>query len=152
MINRTELRRKIICDVALKHGVTLDDLRGRRRTSELMDARIDAATQLSVAGFPATRIGQLLRRDHTVILYYLKCSNSGARKLRNMPVAVKSLPQEAREAIIEIARCQQTTPAMIVTEWLTERAMYEVEAKQRFVGNCLPIPSRTDDAAVCEAA
>lgn len=152
MADKEQLRRKIIRDVALQHGVAPDEIRGRGRTGELMEARIEAAKQLRLAGFSLVRIGQLLRRDRTVVRYYLNSSPSTAHKLHNMPAAVRYLPQAAREAIIEIAECQQTTPAMIVKEWLTERALYEIEAKQKCIGNWLPTPCRTDSAAVCEAA
>lgn len=67
---RAEMRVAILCEVATKHGVTINELRGRSKEMHIASARHEAAYRLrEEMGLSFPRIGVLLgHRDHTTIL------------------------------------------------------------------------------------
>ena len=65
--------REICEEVAEKHGVTFDDLRGERRQHNLVVARWEAAWRCfseTQNSYPA--IGRMLHKDHTTIMNAVK--------------------------------------------------------------------------------
>lgn len=66
--------RVILAEVCHKHNITYSELVGDRRSKHLVKARHEAAFRLSretEMSLPA--IGRRLNRDHTTILYGLRC-------------------------------------------------------------------------------
>ena len=67
----TPQAREIIKVVALERGVSMDLIRGNCRWREVVLARAEVARQLTKRGYSGTRIGAMLNKDHSTILYYL---------------------------------------------------------------------------------
>ena len=66
-------RAAVSCDQLLAdRGLTLDELRSRDRSRELVEARQDVALALRRAGWTLTAIGKLLHRDHTTVIHGLR--------------------------------------------------------------------------------
>lgn len=67
----TPQARQIIGEIAALRGVPLPLLTGRCRRYCVVSARIEIALKLNARGYSTTRIGMILQRDHTTIVYYL---------------------------------------------------------------------------------
>lgn len=60
----------IIYNVALKHGLTIADIMGRRRKPNIVLARHEAMYELHATGkYSLPQIGRFMKRDHTTILH-----------------------------------------------------------------------------------
>lgn len=60
-------------DAAVRHGLTVSQLTGRSRSRGVLTmARREAAVALRDRGCSLYRIGQLMCRDHTTVLYHLQ--------------------------------------------------------------------------------
>lgn len=60
----------IIYKVALKHGLTIADIMGRRRKTPIVLARQEAMYELHKTGkYSFPQIGRFMKRDHTTILH-----------------------------------------------------------------------------------
>lgn len=72
--NSTTARAKeMLLAIAEKHGVTVQEIIGRRRFSNLIAARFEAVYEITKAtGWSLPRIGRLFNRDHTTILHCLR--------------------------------------------------------------------------------
>ena len=73
VVARHNSMRDICIEVAKKHGLTLDDLRGERRQHYLVVARWEAAWRCfneTKNSYPA--IGRVLHKDHTTIMNAVK--------------------------------------------------------------------------------
>ena len=63
----------IVREVADARGIVLPILLSPCRTGPLVDARAEAARRMrSELGYSLPRIGRLLQRDHTTVLYWLR--------------------------------------------------------------------------------
>lgn len=73
-INTTTPGNAILQAIAMKHGVTVADMKGKSRRADHVKARQEAAYELRInRNFSLTKIGQLLgNRDHTTILYSIR--------------------------------------------------------------------------------
>ena len=66
--------RRILATVARMHGMTVEDLKGPRRTARVVRARQDAmaAVWLNCSKLSLPAIGRIMRRDHTTVLHALR--------------------------------------------------------------------------------
>ena len=62
----------VIHEVAVLHGVTVERLLGRNRSSPLPQARRDACTRLRAMGLSLPAIARQLGRHHATVLNYLR--------------------------------------------------------------------------------
>jgi hypothetical protein len=132
-VDKAKLRDDILASVKRTHAVTTSELIGPSRDPEAVAARADAAQRLKMAGFRAAHIARILKRNPTVIGDYLHGQYRGGKndgRFVSMPFG-KHLPREVRDVVIEMARISNTTPEIILAEWICERATYELEAKSR---------------------
>jgi chromosomal replication initiator protein len=69
----------IALEVARKHGISLDEIRGMCRERDLCAARWEAWVRCKRLGFSSTRIGRFFGdRDHSTILYGIRRYQGGA--------------------------------------------------------------------------
>lgn len=129
---RTDQRKRIIAEVLQKHGIDEGTLLGPARTDDVVDARIEAAHRLRSAGFPNIRIAEILKRDRTVIWYYFdKTQRENHRDRLRLKRRHRLLPDDVRAVVNEFAKLEKVAPWTILSEWITERARYELEARAR---------------------
>lgn len=134
MPEKAVLRKQIIADVLRNHRLGRVEFFGRSRFDELCAARKDAARRLRDAGFTTGHIARILRRERTTILHYFGEAMAQRKRIHNQNYRLlESLAAEVREAILQIAEIEHTTPAAVVREWLSERAKYELDEKRRVV-------------------
>jgi chromosomal replication initiation ATPase DnaA len=62
----------VLAPIAHRYGVTLAELRGPCRESELVEARVAAIHHLYGLGFGVGAIGRALNRDHSTVLHHLR--------------------------------------------------------------------------------
>lgn len=62
----------IITRIADQHGLTPDDLRGRRRTMALCRARLDAMIVLSLLGYSSGQTARWLGREASTVRHLLR--------------------------------------------------------------------------------
>lgn len=67
----TPRARAIIRQVAAACGVSPKRIVSRERTDAVVYARMEVARRLDGFGYSSSRIGEMLCRDHTTILFYL---------------------------------------------------------------------------------
>ena len=128
--DRAKIRDDILASVRRFHRVTMAQLLSASRAPEIVAARADAAQRLKICGFHAARIARILNRDPSVISSYLNGKYCGGKKdKRFTSVSLGKIPSDVREVVTEVARLSDTTPEIIVAEWVCERAMYEASAK-----------------------
>lgn len=130
------LGRKIIKAVLLEHGVTAEAFFSKRRHDRLVEARVDAAQRLERKGYTVARISRLLKREYSVVAGYLHPDWRARRKkrVRNNAVrfrAFRLLGKEIGMFVIEYAEAEGVSFDVLLAEWISERARYEVEAKAR---------------------
>jgi hypothetical protein len=77
----TPQARAIIREVAASHVVTLANLIGRCRSARVVHARVEVAKRLRARGYSTPRIGAMLNKDHTTIVFYL-----GTGKKKPLPL------------------------------------------------------------------
>jgi hypothetical protein len=92
----TPQARKIIKEVAEAYGIPPSFITSRRRKDRVVQARAEVAKRLRAMNYSSPRIGAMLGRDHTTILYYL---GNGTRKLIVVP------PRWHRPHIRYLAAC-----------------------------------------------
>jgi len=61
--------------VSYSTGITLQELRGKKRRREIVDARKMLAVVARKERFSFIRIGRFLRRDHSSVIYYTRSHN-----------------------------------------------------------------------------
>lgn len=64
--------REIIARVAKLHDVEPDEITGPSRAPELCEARRSVMLELKAKGWSTPRIGRLLNRDHSTVVYGLR--------------------------------------------------------------------------------
>ena len=108
-----------------------DDFFGGAREPHLVAARRDCAQRLSGAGYSAAAIGRMMKRSPTTILNYFpgmaekKKGRYAARRLMRLVSA------DLCSAIRDIAKAENVSPEVLMSQWVAERATYEVEARAR---------------------
>lgn len=69
----TPLSRKIAQKMAERYGTTVDEIFGRRRFPEVVEARFHVWSVLNRQhGYSTARIGRIWGRDHTTVMHGLK--------------------------------------------------------------------------------
>jgi len=65
--------RSITADVAKRHGLTVEDLRGPERRQAAVRARHEAMAIIRAQGrFSLPQIGKFFNRDHTTVIHALR--------------------------------------------------------------------------------
>ncbi len=66
--------RDIVELVADKHGVTVDDIFGKRKFQHLVEARVEAISQVRRArpDWTLRRLAMFFERDHTTVIHALR--------------------------------------------------------------------------------
>ncbi len=123
---------KIINSVLLDHGICREDLLGRSRLTQLVEARKDAACRLSDAGYSRGMIARFLKRDHHTIVYYL---DGRVQQMKNEKDRNRSplywLEPHVRQAVQEAAACEGVPVRDIIARWVADRAGWESAQKVR---------------------
>ncbi|MBD5142803.1 MAG: chromosomal replication initiator protein DnaA [Oscillospiraceae bacterium] len=90
---------KIIAEVANVYGITADDIRSSKRTSQISTARKVAAYVVrEVTGMPLAAIGmEFGGRDHSTIVYAINTVNDAIRKDSNLKELVDDIIKDIRE-------------------------------------------------------
>ena len=90
---------KIIAEVANVYGITADDIRSGKRTSQISTARKVAAYVVrEVTGMPLAAIGmEFGGRDHSTIVYAINTVNDAIRKDSNLKDLVDDIIKDIRE-------------------------------------------------------
>lgn len=89
----TPQAREIIREVAASRLVTQKKLIGRCRSARVVHARMEVAKRLRERGYSTPRIGAILNKDHSTIVFYL---GTGKKK---------PLPLQWRKPIIRHLNC-----------------------------------------------
>ena len=121
--------KQIISAVLLDHGLHPDDFFGYARDQHLIKARRECAERLSAAGYNASEIARMMKRNHTTILNYfpkLRDAKNG-RYLKNR--LLEFLPPDIREIVQAYAKAEGVSIAVLIAQWVGERATYEAQAK-----------------------
>lgn len=124
--------REIIKTVLRERHIGAEDFFSRNRDNHLVSARKEAALRMNKAGYSPSFIARAIKRNYTTVMYYLSESFQArkAATYRNRRV-LKFLDPVARDVILETARLEETTPEVIIAQWVNERAQYEASAKAR---------------------
>lgn len=117
------LREQIISRVLIAHRICRSDLLGKCRDADLVAARKAIAHSLKAAGFGVRHIGRILHRDRSTIEHYL---GARVRVCMTLPNSLNIFPDDVRAAVAAVAMSERTTPAVVITEWITERARMEL--------------------------
>ena len=90
---------KIIAEVAGVYGITADDIRSSKRTSQISTARKVAAYVVrEVTGMPLAAIGmEFGGRDHSTIVYAINTVNEALKKDSNLRELVDDIIKDIRE-------------------------------------------------------
>ncbi|MBQ8927861.1 MAG: chromosomal replication initiator protein DnaA [Oscillospiraceae bacterium] len=90
---------RIIEEVANVYGITPDDIRSTKRTSQISTARKVAAYVVrEVTGLPLASIGmEFGGRDHSTIVYAINTINDAIKKDSNMKALVDDIIKDVRE-------------------------------------------------------
>jgi hypothetical protein len=67
----TPQARQIIREVAAEHRVDPMKIIGKCRSVPVVHARVEVSKRLEARGYSTNRIGEVLGKDHTTILFYL---------------------------------------------------------------------------------
>ena len=90
---------KIIAEVANVYGITPEDIRSSKRTSQISTARKVAAYVVrEVTGMPLAAIGtEFGGRDHSTIVYAINTVNDALKKDANLKQLVEDIIKDIRE-------------------------------------------------------
>lgn len=123
--------REIIKQVMREHMLGAEDFFGTLRHQHLVKARRVAARRLRDAGYSCTQTARMLKRNHTTVLNYLEILPEAKRKRRLMRLLTRHLSDQVHFAVLEIAKSEDVSLEILVSQWVTERVQYEVEARNR---------------------
>jgi predicted transcriptional regulator len=124
--------RDVIKAVLAEHRIHPEDLFGLSREPHLVAARIDAAKQMRALGYSHRKIGEILKRDRTCITHYLdpKIREKKRRRLQQTRL-FQGLSADVQSIVEQIAIAEGVSLKSLMAEWVSERALYEAEAKRR---------------------
>lgn len=117
------IRDQIIHSVLTARRISKRDLLSKCRDEDLVLARKEIAISLKKAGFGIRHIGRILKRDRSTVEHYL---GSRLRTSALLPNSINRFPEDVRAIVAAKAQSEGTTPAEIVTGWITERARMEL--------------------------
>jgi hypothetical protein len=126
-MSKEQVRDRIIANTLAAYSISKADLLGMCRDSDLVVARKSVARSLKAAGFGVCHIGRILNRDRSTIEHYLGFRHPARASLPN---SVSCFPDDVRRAICDAADNECTTPAAIVTQWVTDRARMEISQQR----------------------
>ena len=90
---------KILAAVAKKYGVTVEDLKGKRRTREIaMPRHICIYILRSITDMSLPAIGKLFKRDHTTIMSSIDAVEEKLREDANMEADIEELVKEIKNS------------------------------------------------------
>jgi hypothetical protein len=116
------LREQIISRVLTAHRIARSDLLGKSRDADLVAARKAIAHSLNASGFSMRGIARALNRDRSTIEHYL---GFRVKTCMALPNSLNRFPDDVIQIVSDFARAERTTPAVIITEWINERARFE---------------------------
>lgn len=122
---------EIIRSVLRQHMIHKDDFYSACREPNLVAARIDAAKQLREAGKTIGQIALALKRSNDTIRYYLEPGikrRKTAKHTETWPLSW--LDPDARKVVVDYALAEETSPRVIIAQWIAERASYEASQKE----------------------
>lgn len=61
----------IVRQVAREHGLSVDDIRGKRKLPKLVAARIEIIQRLHALEFGMSRIGRAINRNHATVQHHI---------------------------------------------------------------------------------
>lgn len=104
----TPQAREIIRNIAMLHGVDAALILSACRKQKVFRARMAVAKQLYARGYSTSRIGAILNKDHTAIVFYLgraKKKPSPLRwrkpRIRTLLVVKKKPPKEQQHRYLK---------------------------------------------------
>lgn len=71
---------QVVTMIAVLNQITEGDLVGPSQLPHLVEARREVAETLRKAGYSTPKIGSVLNRDHTTVLYLLETAASSATR------------------------------------------------------------------------
>ena len=129
---RMPLRARVIIETVLRdHHLHAEDFYSTGRGKDLVEARRDAGKKLIEIGYSSTRIGRMLKRDHSTVLNYLDIHRKRKGEYYAGKALMKHLTPEARQIVLDYAKTENVKPHVVIAQWINERATYEAEAKLR---------------------
>jgi intein-encoded DNA endonuclease-like protein len=123
--------REIIKEVMREHMLCAEDFFGTLRHQHLVKARRTAARRLRDADYTCMQIARMMKRNHTTVLNYFEQLPESKRKRRLFRVLTRNLSDDVHHAVIDIAKAEGVSLEILVSQWVTERVRYELEAKSR---------------------
>lgn len=79
---------EVLCEeVAARHRVSSEEMRGHCRRAALVEARREAYELMLRAEFSASEVARFFRRDHTTILFALRGAEGAARRRSQLVAA-----------------------------------------------------------------
>jgi hypothetical protein len=97
----TPQAREIIREVGALRGLNPLAIIGKSRNKRLMFARVEIAKRLVARGYTTTRIGAVLNRDHTTIVFYLERGCKRPSKPKWHPPRISHLRSMKRKPLPE---------------------------------------------------
>lgn len=129
---KVRVRHEIITGVLRRHLLSKEEFFGRSQVPEFCAARREAARLLKDADFSNRRIGQILKRDRSTVVFYLSSEMVQRKRIRRRIYKVlESLEPDVREVVSQISEAEQVSPMLLIREWINERARFEAEAMRR---------------------
>lgn len=123
---------EIIKAVLLDYAISREDLLGRSRLPQLVEARKDAARRLSDAGYGRGMIARFLKRDHHTIVYYLDGRIQQAKNENNRNrQPLYWLEPHVRQTVQEVAASEGVPVRDVIARWVADRAGWETAQKVR---------------------
>ena len=123
---REKKRHEIVLDVLHRRGVTMDELLSKSRREKFVDARAEIASRLADLGYSYSKIGKILERDHSTVAFWLNHRKGG-----RLPQNITPIAADIRRFIEGVAAQRRTTAKLVVIEWLTDRAHFEINQQNR---------------------
>jgi hypothetical protein len=72
----------VIAEVCAARRISVTEMLGTTKPDYLVQARVEIATRLAMAGHNINRIAGELKKDRTTVMYYLGVRNNGGIKIR----------------------------------------------------------------------
>jgi predicted transcriptional regulator len=126
-----ERPRLVIEAVLSETRICAKDFYGCYRDKHLVAARALAAQRLFDLGLSPHRVATCLRRDRSTVLNYLPQHRDVRRQRHAATAIMHHLSAEARQVILDYAAAENVRPALLIAQWLNERAEYEGQARMR---------------------
>lgn len=97
---RRQRMERLLVPICERHGVTPEEVLGRRRTGSIRLARAELMTELWRSGVPLAEIGRMFGRDHTTVISNVRGLLGEEAYAKEATFRHKLYPREL-EAVIE---------------------------------------------------